>query len=81
MLRPDNNSYARQSGDHRWAPKGTFMLGEIAWKIFRDLAVNRDILDQLSPNNPVILETFTAHAWIVNNSTMARMGIRVFSQE
>jgi predicted amidohydrolase YtcJ len=43
--------------------------------------VNRDILDQLSPNNPVILETFTAHAWIVNNSTMARMGIRVFSQE
>jgi predicted amidohydrolase YtcJ len=57
------------------------MLGEIAWKIFRDLAVNRDILDQLSPNNPVILETFTAHAWIVNNSTMARMGIRVFSQE
>ena len=53
----DNNSYARQSGDHWWAPKGTFILGEIAWKIFRDLAVNRDILDQLSPNNSVILET------------------------
>ena len=58
------------------APKGTFVYGEIAWKIFRDLAVNRDTLDQVAPNNPVILETFTSHAWIVNSSAMARIGIR-----
>ncbi|RSL18675.1 hypothetical protein EDE15_4271 [Edaphobacter aggregans] len=58
------------------APKGTFIYGQIAWKIFRDLAVNRDTLDQVAPNNPVILETFTGHAWIVNSAAIARVGIR-----
>jgi predicted amidohydrolase YtcJ len=58
------------------APKGTLIQGEIALKIFRDLAVNRDTLDQLAPNNPVILETFTGHAWIVNSVALARIGIR-----
>jgi predicted amidohydrolase YtcJ len=58
------------------APKGTFIYGQIAWKIFRDLAVNRDTLDQVAPNNPVILGTFTGHAWIANSSAMARAGIR-----
>ena len=57
-------------------PKGTVIQGEIALKIFRDLAVNRDTLDQVAPNNPVILETFTGHAWIVNSAAMARVGIR-----
>ena len=58
------------------APKGTFIYGQIAWKIFRDLAVNRDTLDQVAPNNPVILGTFTGHAWIVNSAAIARVGIR-----
>jgi len=31
------------------AQKGTFIYGQIAWKIFRDLAVNRDTLDQVAP--------------------------------
>jgi predicted amidohydrolase YtcJ len=57
------------------APKGTFIYGNIAWKIFRDLAVNRDTLDQVAPNHPVILETFTSHAWIVNSAALARIGI------
>jgi predicted amidohydrolase YtcJ len=55
-------------------PKGTLVQGEIALKIFRDLAVNRDTLDQVAPNNPVILETL--HAWIVNSAALARIGIR-----
>jgi predicted amidohydrolase YtcJ len=58
------------------APKGTFIYGEIAWKIFRDPAVNRDTLDQAAPNNPVILETLTNHAWILNSAALARAGIR-----
>jgi len=58
------------------APKGTFIYGQIAWKIFRNLAVNRDTLDQVAPNNPVILGTFTGHAWIVNSAAIARVGIR-----
>jgi hypothetical protein len=58
------------------APKGTFIYGEIAWKIFRNLAVNRDTLDQIAPNNPVMLATLTNHALILNSSAMARAGIR-----
>ena len=58
------------------APKGTFLYGEIAWKIFRDLAVNRDTLDQVAPNNPVVLQTLTNHAWIMNSAALARAGIR-----
>ena len=54
------------------APKGTFLYGEIAWKIFRDLAVNRDTLDQVAPNNPVVLQTLTNHAWIMNSAALAR---------
>jgi hypothetical protein len=56
------------------APKGTLIQGEIALKIFRDLTVNRDTLDQVAPNNPVILETL--HAWIVNSSALSQIGIR-----
>jgi hypothetical protein len=29
----------------------------IAWKIFRDLAVDRNAIDQIAPNNPVVLQT------------------------
>ena len=41
------------------APKGTFINGTIGWNIFRDLTVDRNALDQVAPNNPVILQTFT----------------------
>src|SRR5580692_5945533 len=58
------------------APEGTFVYGDIGLKIFRDLEVNRDTIDQVAPNNPVILETFTGHAWIVNSSAIAQIGIR-----
>src|SRR5258708_8288522 len=58
------------------APTGTFIYGEIAWKIFRDLAVNRDALDQVAPNNPVVLETLTGHALLLNSSALARAGTR-----
>ncbi len=58
------------------AQKGTSIYGEMAWKIFRDPAVNGDTLDQAAPNNPVILETLTNHAWILNSAALARAGIR-----
>jgi predicted amidohydrolase YtcJ len=58
------------------APKGTFIFGEMAWKIFRDPSVNRETLDQVAPNNPVILETLSNHAWIMNSAALARAGIR-----
>jgi predicted amidohydrolase YtcJ len=55
-------------------PKGTLIQGEIAGKIFHDLSVNRDSLDQVAPDNPVILESL--HAWIVNSAALAQFGIR-----
>jgi predicted amidohydrolase YtcJ len=58
------------------APKRTFVYGDMAWKIFRDDAVNRDTLDQVAPNNPVILGTITNHAWILNSAALSRAGIR-----
>jgi predicted amidohydrolase YtcJ len=58
------------------APKGTFINGTIAWKIFRDLAVDRNALDQVAPHNPVILQTLTNHAWIMNSAALAQAGIR-----
>ena len=57
------------------SPKGTFIRGDIAWRIFRDLAVDRNSLDRVAPNNPVILETLTNHALILNSSALARAGI------
>ncbi len=57
-------------------PKGSFINGTIAWKIFRDLAVDRNSLDQLAPENPVILQTMTNHAWIMNSAALTRAGIR-----
>ena len=58
------------------APKGAFINGSMAWKIFRNLAVDRDSLDQLAPDNPVILQTFSNHAWIMNSAALAQAGIR-----
>jgi predicted amidohydrolase YtcJ len=58
------------------APKGTFINGTIAWKIFRDLAADRNALDQVAPHNPVILQTLTNHAWIMNSAALAQAGIR-----
>jgi hypothetical protein len=58
------------------APKGTFINGTIAWKIFRNLAVDRNALDQVAPDNPVVLQTLTNHAWIMNSAALTRAGIR-----
>jgi predicted amidohydrolase YtcJ len=58
------------------APKGTFVNGTMAWKIFRDVSVDRNALDQVAPNNPVVLQTLSNHAWIMNSAALAQAGIR-----
>jgi predicted amidohydrolase YtcJ len=57
-------------------PKGTFILTDIGPIIFHDTAVARNALDQLAPENPVILTTLTGHAVILNSVALARAGIR-----
>lgn len=58
------------------APQGTFISGTIAWKIFHDRSVDRNALGQVAPHNPVILQTLTNHAWIMNSRALAQAGIR-----
>jgi predicted amidohydrolase YtcJ len=57
-------------------PKGTFILTDIGPIIFHDTAVARNALDQLAPENPVILTTLTGHAVILNSVALAQAGIR-----
>ena len=56
-------------------PKGTFLLADIGPIIFHDLSVARIALDQVAPENPVILTTLTGHAAILNSVALAQVGI------
>jgi predicted amidohydrolase YtcJ len=58
------------------APKGTFILGDIGPIVFHDSAVARNALDQVAPENPVILTTLTGHAAILNSMALTRADIR-----
>ena len=40
----------------------------IGFKIFADPSIDRDTLDQIAPNNPVALQTFTGHAMVLNTA-------------
>jgi len=55
----------------------------VLWKqesfgILRPLQIEffRSLLDRVAPDHPVILETFTGHAWILNSAALAKTGIR-----
>jgi predicted amidohydrolase YtcJ len=56
------------------APKGAILLGEIGPVIFFNETVNRDSLDQVAPEHPVILTRSTGHASILNAAALAKFG-------
>lgn len=58
------------------APKGSLLLGEIGPTVFYGAEATRDSLDKLAPDNPVILETLTGHAAILNSPALVKVGIR-----
>jgi len=58
------------------APNGTFVYATIGPTVFHNPSIARDALDQLAPDHPVILQTFTGHAAILNSAALARVGIR-----
>ena len=58
------------------APKETFILADIGPIIFHDTSVARIALDQVAPENPVILTTLTGHAAILNSLALKQAGIR-----
>ena len=57
------------------APKGTFILAEIGFKVFHDLSVAREALDRVAPDHPVILTTLTGHAALLNSAALSKAGI------
>jgi predicted amidohydrolase YtcJ len=56
-------------------PKGTFLYGEIGPAVFHDTHIDRDSLDKIAPVNPVVLETFTGHAMILNSAALATLNV------
>ena len=57
------------------APKGALLEATISPAIFYDTTVNRDFLDTLLPNNPVILVTITGHGFILNTAGLRAYGV------
>lgn len=57
------------------APKGSLLEATISPAIFYDTAVNRDFLDALLPNNPVMLVTITGHGFILNTAGLRAYGV------
>jgi predicted amidohydrolase YtcJ len=57
------------------SPKGTMIFGEISFAIYFDPTITRDSLDQLTPDDPVILAAGTGHAAILNSAALAKFGI------
>jgi len=58
------------------APNGTFLDAIIGPAVFHDPSVSRDALDQVAPDHPVILETLTGHAAVLNSAALAKVGVR-----
>jgi len=54
---------------------GTLLEMPIAARIFNDLSVNRDTLDELTADHGVILVTLTGHAEIMNSAALVRAGV------
>jgi predicted amidohydrolase YtcJ len=49
-------------------PPGSLISVSIGFTVFADPSIDRDALDQIAPNNPVSLGTFTGHGMILNSA-------------
>jgi predicted amidohydrolase YtcJ len=59
----------------RRTPAPTIIFGWIAQSAYFDTALNRDSLDKLVPDHPVVLFTVSGHAGILNSAALAKFGI------
>jgi predicted amidohydrolase YtcJ len=57
------------------SPSHSLLAVEIGNTVFHDTSVNRDTLDNLAPDNPVVLGTFTGHGFILNTAALRLYGI------
>lgn len=57
------------------APNGAGLWADIGLNVFSDTAVNRDSLDQIAPDRPLVLATLTGHAAILNSTALRVLGV------
>jgi predicted amidohydrolase YtcJ len=58
------------------APKNVGLMADIGLNVFYDTDVNRGLLDQVAPDQPVMLSTLTYHAAILNSAALKVVGVR-----
>jgi predicted amidohydrolase YtcJ len=63
------------------APPHALLVANIGGTVFGDVSVNRDSLDKLAPGNPVELETFTGHGFILNSEGLKFFGVTEESKD
>jgi predicted amidohydrolase YtcJ len=63
------------------APAHALLVANIGGTVFGDVSVNRDSLDKLAPENPVELETFTGHGFILNSEGLNFFGVMEDSKD
>jgi predicted amidohydrolase YtcJ len=56
--------------------KGTWIVGEFGDAVLDDSQATRTVLDTLAPDDPILLETWTGHAALMNTAGLRKLGIR-----
>jgi len=57
------------------SPNKSLSVVTIGSAIFQDVSVNRDSLDKVAPENPVLLVTLTGHGFILNSAGLTFFGV------
>src|SRR5439155_5853278 len=58
------------------SPKGTFIRGRTGPTILNDPHATRTSLDELAPDHPVMLKTWTGHSAILNSTALKKLGVK-----
>jgi predicted amidohydrolase YtcJ len=52
-------------------PPNSLIVATIGFHVFADPSIDRDALDAIAPHNPVALQTFTGHAFVLNTAGLS----------
>ena len=59
----------------RLRPRGTWLFATVGDRVLDDPRANRFLLDSIVPDDPVVLESWSGHAAILNSATLGALGI------
>jgi predicted amidohydrolase YtcJ len=57
-------------------PKGAWILGEFGETVLDDPQATRMALDQLAPDRPVMVGTWSGHTALLNTAALRKLGVR-----